>query len=335
MPAAPAHVSECGAEEQSLHRVRLFGQPTIQSGAAMIGTLPTKSQELLFFLLLHHEQPHTREFLAGHLWPEATPVQAKKYLRQQLWQLQASLEQSGPPLFTFDREWICLNPQASLWWDSRIFERAVKLSCEAAGGQLDRWQMQVLQEAVELYRGDLLGGWYQEWCLIARERFHAMFLAMLDRLVDACLGYRNFERGLDYALRALQAEPTREKSHRQLMRLYYCSGDRSAALHQFARCSRILESEFNIGPTGQTLALWEQIRADAVLSQDALLSETAPGQGSAGPAMFGELTQIMALLQHLQTEVASLKRMLQAEPARKDRATDDSADTAIDACSLS
>ena len=34
-----------------------------------------------------------------------------------------------------------------------------------------------------LYRGDLLTGWYQDWCLIERERYQCMFVSLLDKLM--------------------------------------------------------------------------------------------------------------------------------------------------------
>ena len=41
-----------------------------------------------------------------------------------------------------------------------------------------------------VYRGDLLEGCYQDWCLFERERLQNAYLAMLDKLMVRCHGDR-------------------------------------------------------------------------------------------------------------------------------------------------
>ena len=53
--------------------------------------LSSKALELLCYLVLHRDRAHTREALSRLLWPDAPDGQAKKYLRQTLWQLQTNL----------------------------------------------------------------------------------------------------------------------------------------------------------------------------------------------------------------------------------------------------
>lgn len=309
--------------ERYLHTIHLFGQSHIQYGDDPIDTLPAKAQELLFYLLLHQDYPHTREFLASHLWPEAPSAQAKKYLRQAVWQIQSTLDQPDhtgqAALLLLDREWVRLNPAASLWLDTRMFEQSFALVRDLDGRDLDLQQAQTLQSAVELYQGDLLLGWYQDWCLIARERFQSMLLAMLDKLINYCLCHGQFERGIAYGMRALRHEPTREKTHRQLMRLYYLAGDRTAALRQFNQCVTILENEFGVTPTHQTLHLWEQIRADQLEVDPPATHVDLPIQRPAEQLpmrILTELNQIMTTLTRLQYEVELIKHIVENRPPR-------------------
>ncbi len=317
---APEQRSALCTEQPYLHSIRLFGQIQIQYADTIIDNLPAKAQELFFYLLLHQDYAHTREFLASILWNDAPAAQAKKYLRQNVWQLQSMLDQHShagqATLFLLDREWVRLNPAASLWLDTQTFEQTFTLVQEVDGCDLDVQHAQSLQAAVELYHGDLLLGWYQDWCLITRERFQSMFLAMLDKLMDYCLRHGQFDRGIAYGMRALRHEHTREKTHRQIMRLYYLSGDRTAALRQFNQCVTILENEFNVTPTRQTMHLWEQIRADQ-LDPDILAVPTdqrivgIDRQHAQLPArILTDLGQIMTTLTRLQQEVESIKRIV-------------------------
>src|SRR5690606_14828523 len=83
-----------------------------------------------------------------------------------------------------------------------------------------------LEEAVALYRGDFLEGFYvknaqpfEEWMLVQRERLRDCLLGALDRLVDGAVHQRTYAQGVAYARRVLQFDPLREPTHRQLMAL--------------------------------------------------------------------------------------------------------------------
>ena len=72
-------------------QVRLFGRVSWSAPRPPVPILPSKALELLCYLVLHRGRSHTREALSRLLWPDAPDGQAKKYLRQTLWQLQTTL----------------------------------------------------------------------------------------------------------------------------------------------------------------------------------------------------------------------------------------------------
>jgi len=57
-------------------------------------------------------------------------------------------------------------------------------------------QAQFLRAAVSLYSGDLLEGWFQDWCLYHRERLQSIYLTMLDKLIAFCEFHHEYENGL-------------------------------------------------------------------------------------------------------------------------------------------
>jgi len=79
-------------------------------------------------------------------------------------------------------DWIQVNPQADFWLDVAAFEQAFALVQGEPGQALKPASVQAVQAAIPLYRGDLLEGWYQEWCLFERERLQSMYLAMLENM---------------------------------------------------------------------------------------------------------------------------------------------------------
>jgi DNA-binding SARP family transcriptional activator len=266
-----------------------------------------KVQELLCYLLLNRK-PHARESLATVLWPEASTAHAKKYLRQTLWQLQVALATNlgsfGHRVALVDADWIQLNPALNLWLDVHVFEQAFALMNEGRT-HLNDTTAQIVHEAAGLYEGDLLEGYYQDWCLVERERLQTMYLAMLDQLIRYSQSQRKYDRGLSYAATALRYEPASERTHRQIMRLYYYAGDRSAALRQYDRCVASLKSEFGVQPTGRTAELLKHIQADDVELPSAPPADLAESEvpDTLLPEVLKHLKEFRATLSAVQRKV--------------------------------
>lgn len=153
--------------------------------------------------------------------------------------------------------------------------------------------------------GELLEGWYQDWCLFERERFQYMFLGMLDKLMGYCEGLRAYEEGIAYGMQILRRDQAREHTHRRLMRLHFLSGNRTEALRQFHRCAAILMDELGVQPADETHQLYQQIQENRL--------DLSPSQvRGAGPNPSRSLLALDGL-KAVQTELLSLQRRLRQE----------------------
>lgn len=247
--------------------IQLFGKFCVRRNEQILdGFDARKVQELFCYLLLHRDHSLPRETLAGLLWPDTTTILSKKNLRQALWQLQSALgSQTGSAhdrVLLVEPEWIRLNPEANFWLDVVVIENAFQLVQKVVGHELDTQKALLLLDAVQLYQGPLLEGWYQDWCLLERERLQSMYLALLDRLMSYCEAHHDYETGLLYGMRIICHDRARERTHRCMMRLYYRIGDRAEALRQYERCAVALGEELGVSPSKSTLALYRQIQAD-------------------------------------------------------------------------
>ncbi len=291
--------------------VRLFRRLEIERDGQMLADINgRKVQELLCYLLLYRDRPHHREILASLLWPDSSTAQSKRYLRQALWRLQAHLrcqDQSAcARVFLVEPEWVCPAPAADLWLDVAEFEQTFARVEGVPGQTLDKVRAQALCEAADLYRGDLLEGWFQDWCLYERERLQHMYLAILDKLADYCEAQGEYESGLTYGDRILSYDGARERTHRRLMRLYYLAGDRTAALRQYDSCVKALHRELAVEPSPRTVALCEQIRAARSLSSSHLPAPTTtePALGTSGRS------EVLRNLKGLQATLAKTQDQL-------------------------
>lgn len=288
-------------------KIHLFGKFSVSRDEQPVqGFDALKEQELLTYLLINRNRPHSREILAGLLWGEVPTEKSKKYLRQALWHLQAALEAQprgeGGAVLSVEHNWVQLNTVNGLWLDVAVFERAFMQTHDSAGAGLAADCVESLQEAVQLYRGDLLEGWYHDWCLYERERLQNMYLGMLDKLMCYYEAHQKFELGLLYGSIILRYDRAHERTHRHLMNLQYLSGNRTAALRQFERCVAALDEELGVKPDRHTTALYQKIRA-ADGEHDALATHAAPESDEAGAVSLNDVLRRLKLIQSVLTEI--------------------------------
>lgn len=253
-------------------QANFFGKFEISHGETPLTRIRSeKSLELLAFLLAKRTR-HSRESLASVIWGDyASSEQARKYLRNTLWQLQKKLnpvlEENGQLLLT-DGRTVSINPDYPIWTDIEEFERTYNEVRDVGGDHLSSDQVKRLRYAVDLYKGAFLEGWFAEWCIVYRERSMHLALLMLDKLMENALESGEFESGILYGERILAYDRAREVTHRNLMKLFYLSGDRTSALRQYQLCEAILRDELEITPSERTRAVLESIRDDTFRNRE-------------------------------------------------------------------
>jgi DNA-binding SARP family transcriptional activator len=280
--------------------VRLFGRfdATFEDQLTLAarplrGLEARKLQECFSYLLLHRNRVFPREILAELVGPEMPAEQSRKSLRQILWQLQSALasaaspapsceEASGPghndsghndpgcngpdhdrPLIV-DAEWVQINPSYPLWLDVAELDGVFGRLVGQPGETLSAEAAEQIRGVVGLYRGDLLEGWYCEWCLLERERLQSAHLALLDKLMGYSAAHQEYEAGLVYGQTILGYDRARERTHQQMMQLHWLSGDRTGALRQYQACTAALKEELGVSPSRRTVELYERIASGEV-----------------------------------------------------------------------
>ena len=299
----------------SLH-ISLFGRLRCEAdGREIAGLEARKVQELLIHLLLHRAPPFTREALATLLWGERNDAQARKYLRQALWQLHRALDavcHPTAPLLRTDADWIEFDPALAIWLDVEHFEQAYAATQRHDGHQLSEAQTELLGAAVQLYQGDLLEGWYQDWCIAARERYQQMYLAMLDKLMAWAEQRGDDVIGIHYGELSLRCDPARERTHRRLMRLHCMAGNRTAALRQYESCVEMLRRELGVEPAKSTQLLYEQICRDQ-LAAPASPARVEPGELAEVLTHLGQMqTTLLQTLQQVQRDIERVELLIRS-----------------------
>jgi len=240
-------------------------------------TIPTLKAQALFYYLIATRQPHSREKLATLFWGDTPEPQAKGSLRQALYELRRTLgpeDPSSPGYILADGGVLSFNTDSDYWLDVEEFERRVP-GAETSGLEARAQRepdIEDLRQAIELYTGNFLEGFtlkdsyeFDDWSFFERDRLQRAYLGALSTLSDYHAARGEYELAISHAARILTYDSLQESVHRQLMRLYYAAGNRSAALKQYEICKEILARELGVPPLAETTTLYEQILQEKVV----------------------------------------------------------------------
>jgi DNA-binding SARP family transcriptional activator len=305
-----------------MYNIKLLGTGQAYFDDKAIAGFPGQQHCLLFYyLLLNRQIPHTREQVATVFWGDNPSPVARKNLRNTLWRLSQAFRSVGASLedlVTVQEDCIAFTGIDTYQLDIDEFEKAVRFNLAHTSQDLSPEQVSVLEGAAELYKGDLLEGVYDDWCLYERERLRLAFLNILMRLMGHHGDNGNYDRGLDYGQRLLLLDPTRERVHRQVMMIQWRSGNREAALVQYRTCCDILQRELGLQPTQETQHLYETILRSSSSAGRRTFEKAEPARDGSHPQSTPPLKEMLQKLHFLEmmveqtnTELHLLEQMIQ------------------------
>jgi DNA-binding SARP family transcriptional activator len=200
--------------------------------------LTSSAQRLIAFLALH-EHAVSRTYVAGKLWPDATPQKANASLRSAIWRIQ----RTSPRLIAVSARELALAPEVNV--DVRVAEARAHQLLDPSD---DCANILTPQNLADL-SADLLPGWYDDdWIIIGREQFHQLRIHALESMCIRLTLMGRYGAAVEAGLAAVTAEPLRESAHDALINAHLAAGNRYEAMRQFERCRRVLLEELGLEP---------------------------------------------------------------------------------------
>lgn len=234
----------------------LFGCPEFRRGSEALPSLATrKAQSLLAYLILHRQRPQSRDRLAALFWGDRDDTHARRSLATALWHIRRLL---GEDCLLVDADSVQFSPACPLWLDVAEFEANVAAHARGHEGSTTSSHAH-LARAVELYRGELLEGFYDDWCIEERYRLEALYMDALSRLVAWCEAQGDAEAVLEYARRYLACDSLAENIHFAAMRALVALGDSVGARRQWQSCCETRQQELRLPPSPEMLEEAESI----------------------------------------------------------------------------
>jgi DNA-binding SARP family transcriptional activator len=243
-------------------KVWLFGSIRVETTQRAIHIPGGSARTLMAYLVLHPDIAHTRERLADLLWPESPPDRVRRQFSDTLYRLRQAL---GGGWLISEGETVRLDRATGLWVDVWSFE-----TLQAAG------DTQSIEQAVALYKGDLVPEITHEWILPKRVLLRESYFSALLLAGREAEENKQYERALRYYRRLSFEDPLREAAQRGLMGALAALGRLGEALESYSQFNQHLRSELDASPSNKTVKLANQLRQEWEVRQSIAASAKIP-----------------------------------------------------------
>lgn len=252
--------------------LKLFGSfEILLDGNALSAQGTEKMRALLAYLALESTQPHSREHLAGLLWPDQPEKQAQHNFRQALSTLRKLLrdDENLQPFILLIGDSIQFNPQAVRIVDVDTFDNNLNEAFKYYSRRTNpgRVNLPLLKYALEQYRGPFLAQFglaessaFDEWTILQRERCNQRAIQALALLADYHERREEFLLARQTAEKLVELAPWDETAHLQVVRLLAQDGQWSLAQARYQSLRRQLQEQMGLEPSAETNALFEEMR---------------------------------------------------------------------------
>ena len=145
-------------------------------------------QALFAYLIINRERVHHRAVLANLFWGDHSEERARSCLSTALCRLRNALEQGNGEhyLIMSSTGELGFNPESDHGLDITVFEEKVRQISAKPIQNMGDDDARLLEDAIGLYKGDLLEGFCEDWCLHERELYEDLYLKCLERLMEYC-----------------------------------------------------------------------------------------------------------------------------------------------------
>jgi DNA-binding SARP family transcriptional activator len=234
-------------------RLRVFGALDLAGEGGDVSLIlrqPKRAALLVYLAVALPRGFHRRDSLLALFWPEMDTAHARDALNSALKLLRQGL--GSDAVVSRGSEEVAIAADG-FWTD------AVALEAALAEGKYE--------EALGLYRGDLLEGFhtaeadgFEEWMEGERRRLREAASGGARALADRKATAGDLGLAVHWARRATALAPDDESALRRLLELLDAAGDHAGALRAYSEFAARLQREYGVEPATETRAVIARIR---------------------------------------------------------------------------
>jgi DNA-binding SARP family transcriptional activator len=265
-----------------------------------------KALALLAYLCV--EQPgivHQRDKLAAMLWPDTFQEDARRSLRQCLYELRQKLH----------------DPNEVSQSHFEVTAQTVRLRTENLKCDVSDFislcasdDPTYMESALNLYRGELLAGFnvedaapFEEWLFYVRGQLGRSLTQVLQHQREQAEQNQDWSRVIVALRHLITLDNLNEELYFALMQAYLANGERKTALDLYVEWRDLLETELQLAPQPQVTALYNKIRQSPAIQSN---SATPPPESAAKPKLSPNLPTALTSLIGRAAEIQNIKELI-------------------------
>jgi DNA-binding SARP family transcriptional activator/tetratricopeptide (TPR) repeat protein len=222
----------------------------------------SRALRILCFIASRQNHRATKDAIIETFWPD-TPLEdidknfwpTISYIRRAL----NSNQEVKKNFIRYRESAYYLNPEFNYFLDTEEFERLIA-AARARRREADATGFsEAARSAIEMYRGEFLEEFYDNWVEEPRAYYRNIYFATLKELADHHHRTQEYEQSITYCKVILNRDAYREDVHRQLMDGYARLGNRAAIKEQYEGLKALLMEELGVDPLPETVATYKRL----------------------------------------------------------------------------
>lgn len=182
----------------------------------------------LFFFLLENGRLMRKDQIAVALWPDQDGELADSTVRTTIYYLRKAL--GGEASIIYQSDLYSLNLSAiskdKVWYDVEVFNEQYHQAKKALENEDDETAASVFARTVDLYQGDYVQAFYNDWCIFRRDKLQQACMDARHQLALIAWRREDWEGSLHHWQHLLSMDSCDEKAHYGIMRCYLQKGKR-------------------------------------------------------------------------------------------------------------
>ena len=212
-----------------------------------------KSKYLFAYLTANAGKDIPDEKIMELFWPDHEPEKARQSLYAALSHMRKALDAvsagESERVILARKGFYRFNAECSFLYDVAEFERLYEQGQARIKEGREDEAMVAFQKAEQLYQGEFMEGYYDDWAVFLREDLEMKYVEILQVLMEHFFDKRRYAVVTDYGQRLLKRDPCHQDAHTTLMHAYFQQGKPELAARQYQTCTQIMKNELNMSPS--------------------------------------------------------------------------------------
>jgi DNA-binding SARP family transcriptional activator len=224
---------------------------------------PTRrARDILCFLASRRHHRASKDTIIDTFWGETDFEVVEKNFHPTVSHIRKALNSNQPLKQNFllyrDGDYQ-LNTEFSYRIDTEEFDQLLSEGENARRARKFDDCIRAYESALKLYRGEFMQGSYESWVDEQRTYYREQYLRLLEALAGVAETAADWPKAMQLAQRIIHEDQFREDIHCMIMRAHAALGNRGAVKDQFDELKRLLQSELDVEPSGETKKLYQQL----------------------------------------------------------------------------